>query len=174
MNLPPPVISLPPNFLLIVFLQTSSTPASLLSPGPLASPGSFFPPVCHSCLVSSPSSPPPVNSYGDDDSSSSSGSEEEVQKQFEISVSRSQSFRVPKSGETQTRQVSVSRRQKFSRLSDQEEGSTEPSEEEGVTLKRSCWNATFVWFKKFIIAIIFSSKSESFKKISSQFSEVQQ
>lgn len=114
-----------------------------------------------------------MNSYGDDDDSSSSGSEEEVQKQFEISVSRSQSFRVPKSGETQTRQVSVSRRQKFSRLSDQEEGSTEPSEEEGVTLKHSCWKTTFVWFKKFIIAIIFSSKSESFKKISSQFSEVQ-
>lgn len=168
MNLPPPVISLPPNFLLIVFLQTSSTPASLLSTGPLASPGSFSPGVSFLFFVSSPSSPPPVNSYGDDDSSSSSGSEEEVQKQFEISVSRSQSFRVPKSGETQTRQVSISRRQKFSRLSDQEEGSTEPSEEEGVTLKHSCWNTTFVWFKKFIISIIFSSKSESFKKISSQ------
>lgn len=73
-----------------------------------------------------------VNSYGDDDSSSSSGSEEEVQKQFEISVSRSQSFRVPKSGEAPTRQVSVSRRQKFSRLSDQEEGSTEPSDQEDM------------------------------------------
>lgn len=75
-----------------------------------------------------------MNSYGDDDTSSSSGSEDEVQKQFEISVSRSQSFRVPKSSEAPTRQVSVSRRQKFSRLSDQEEGSTEPSDCEGATL----------------------------------------
>nr|XP_046269224.1 synaptotagmin-16 isoform X2 [Scatophagus argus] len=72
-----------------------------------------------------------VNSYGDDedDGSSSSDSEEEVLKQFEISVSRSQSFRTAasKSSEQQT-QLPLGRRHKFSRLSDQEEGSTEPSD----------------------------------------------
>ncbi|XP_030299502.1 synaptotagmin-16 isoform X2 [Sparus aurata] len=76
-----------------------------------------------------------VNSYGDDedDGSSSSDSEEEVLKQFEISVSRSQSFRnaASNSGEQQqqqTTQLALGRRHKFTRLSDQEEGSTEPSD----------------------------------------------
>ncbi|XP_068573731.1 synaptotagmin-16 isoform X2 [Cebidichthys violaceus] len=77
-----------------------------------------------------------VSSYGDDDDDdgvSSSDSEEEVLKQFEISVSRSQSFRISTAAaaanisEQQT-QTSLGRRHKFSRLSDQEEGSTEPSD----------------------------------------------
>ncbi|XP_035465367.2 synaptotagmin-16 isoform X2 [Scophthalmus maximus] len=73
-----------------------------------------------------------VNSYGDDDGVSSSDSEDEVQKQFEISVSRSQSFRgaPPSGGEqpAQPSQLALGRRHKFTRLSDQEEGSTEPSD----------------------------------------------
>ncbi|XP_028677803.1 synaptotagmin-16 isoform X3 [Erpetoichthys calabaricus] len=73
-----------------------------------------------------------VNSYGDDeDLSTSSDSEEEVIKQFEISVSRSQSFR---SGVNEKAiQAGSERRQKFTRLlSNQEEGSTEASECEDV------------------------------------------
>lgn len=77
-----------------------------------------------------------VSSYGedDDDERSSSDSEDEVLKQFEISVSRSQSFRnsvaAANSGEQQPKQtqLSLGRRHKFTRLSDQEEGSTEPSD----------------------------------------------
>ncbi|XP_023117385.1 synaptotagmin-16 isoform X1 [Amphiprion ocellaris] len=75
-----------------------------------------------------------VNSYGDDDDddgSSSSDSEDEILKQFEISVSRSQSFRTAaNSGEQQQQhqQQALGRRHKFTRLSDQEEGSTEPSD----------------------------------------------
>ncbi|XP_032356524.1 synaptotagmin-16 isoform X2 [Etheostoma spectabile] len=76
-----------------------------------------------------------VSSYGDDDDvdegSSSSDSEAEVLKQFEISVSRSQTFRTPAaadSSEQQQTQLSLGRRHKFTRLSDQEEGSTEPSD----------------------------------------------
>ncbi|XP_008281640.1 synaptotagmin-16 [Stegastes partitus] len=78
-----------------------------------------------------------VNSYGDDDddASSSSDSEDEVLKQFEISVSRSQSFRTAAAaaaggGEQQQhhQQLALGRRHKFTRLSDQEEGSTEPSD----------------------------------------------
>ncbi|XP_020483022.1 synaptotagmin-16 isoform X1 [Labrus bergylta] len=74
-----------------------------------------------------------VNSFGDDeDDVSSSDSEDEVLKQFEISVSRSQSFRTAAthSGEQQAHQTQVAsgRRHKFTRLSDQEEGSTEPSD----------------------------------------------
>ncbi|KAF3700721.1 Synaptotagmin-16 Chr14Syt Synaptotagmin 14-like protein Synaptotagmin XIV-related protein [Channa argus] len=75
-----------------------------------------------------------VNSYGEDDDSgsSSSNSEDEVLKQFEISVSRSQSFRTAaaKGGEQQSHhtQLALGRRHKFTRLSDQEEGSTEPSD----------------------------------------------
>ncbi|XP_037342049.2 synaptotagmin-16 isoform X2 [Pungitius pungitius] len=74
-----------------------------------------------------------VSSYGDEDEDggvSSSGSEEEVLKQFEISVSRSQSFRTSTAAnliELQA-QTALGRRHKFSRLSDQEEGSTEPSD----------------------------------------------
>lgn len=134
MNLPSPFVSLPPDPLLMVgflLLQTSSTSSSrcfLLA-------FSTFPRVIPwSPLLPAPSA---VNSYGDDDTSSSSGSEDEVQKQFEISVTRSQSFRAGKSGEAPTRQVSVSRRQKFSRLSDQEEGSTEPSDCGGETFQNS-------------------------------------
>ncbi|XP_069391244.1 synaptotagmin-16 isoform X3 [Paralichthys olivaceus] len=73
-----------------------------------------------------------VNSYGDNDGLSSSDSEEEVLKQFEISVSRSQSFRstAVSGGEqpAQQSQPALGRRHKFTRLSDQEEGSTEPSD----------------------------------------------
>uniref|UniRef100_A0A4W4FJK7 C2 domain-containing protein n=1 Tax=Electrophorus electricus TaxID=8005 RepID=A0A4W4FJK7_ELEEL len=72
-----------------------------------------------------------VNSYGDDDEvSSSSDSEDEIVKRFEISVSRSQSFR---SGATEVSgQSAPGRHHKFERLiSDQEEGSTEPSDCEG-------------------------------------------
>ncbi|KAM4542442.1 synaptotagmin-16 isoform 2-T2 [Odontesthes bonariensis] len=75
-----------------------------------------------------------VNSYGDDDidATSSSDSEDEVLKQFEISVSRSQSFRTAAANSSvelshQT-QLALGRRHKFTRLSDQEEGSTEPSD----------------------------------------------
>lgn len=82
---------------------------------------------------------PAVNSYGDDDGVSSSDSEDEVQKQFEISVSRSQSFRgaPPSGGEqpAQPSQLALGRRHKFTRLSDQEEGSTEPSDCEGVLVQ---------------------------------------
>lgn len=74
-----------------------------------------------------------VNSYGDDEEEvSSSDSEDEVLKQFEISVSRSQSFRAAatQGSEQQSHQtqLSLGRRHKFTRLSDQEEGSTEPSD----------------------------------------------
>ncbi|XP_072221664.1 synaptotagmin-16 isoform X1 [Leuresthes tenuis] len=75
-----------------------------------------------------------VNSYGDDDidATSSSDSEDEVLKQFEISVSRSQSFRTAAANSSlelshQT-QLALGRRHRFTRLSDQEEGSTEPSD----------------------------------------------
>ncbi|KAI1895373.1 hypothetical protein AGOR_G00105620 [Albula goreensis] len=69
-----------------------------------------------------------VNSYGDDeDQSTSSDSEDEIIKQFEISVSRSQSFRAGTAESAQ--QVASARHHKFTRLvSDQEEGSTEPSD----------------------------------------------
>ncbi|XP_065152354.1 synaptotagmin-16 isoform X1 [Paramisgurnus dabryanus] len=69
-----------------------------------------------------------VNSYGDDgEISSSSGSEDELAKQFEISVSRSQSFR---SGVTELNtQNAPGEQHKFKRLlSDQDEESTEPSD----------------------------------------------
>ncbi|XP_042625287.1 synaptotagmin-16-like isoform X2 [Cyprinus carpio] len=69
-----------------------------------------------------------VNSYGDDgEISSSSDSDDELAKQFEISVSRSQSFRSGVS-ELDT-QNAPGQLHKFKRLlSDQEEGSTEPSD----------------------------------------------
>ncbi|XP_046724897.1 synaptotagmin-16 isoform X2 [Silurus meridionalis] len=72
-----------------------------------------------------------VNSYGDDgEISSSSDSEEEIVKRFEISVSRSQSFR---SGISEvTTQSAPGRERKFERLLPEqevkEEGSTEPSD----------------------------------------------
>ncbi|XP_024133017.1 synaptotagmin-16 [Oryzias melastigma] len=75
-----------------------------------------------------------VSSYGydGDAASSSSDSEDEVLKQFEISVSRSQSFRVAAAsgGPEPPHQthLPLSRRHKFTRLSEQEEGSTEPSD----------------------------------------------
>ncbi|KAI5611702.1 synaptotagmin-16 isoform X2, partial [Silurus asotus] len=78
-----------------------------------------------------------VNSYGDDgEISSSSDSEEEIVKRFEISVSRSQSFR---SGISEvTTQSAPGRERKFERLLPEqevkEEGSTEPSDcEEGLS-----------------------------------------
>ncbi|XP_008068572.1 synaptotagmin-16 [Carlito syrichta] len=57
----------------------------------------------------------PVNSFGDDEElSTSSDSDEEVIKQFEISVSRSQSFR---SGASEKgKQAKLEQKQKFSRL----------------------------------------------------------
>lgn len=79
-----------------------------------------------------------MNSYGDDDddASSSSDSEDEILRQFEMSVSRSQNFRTAAAniGEQQPQQThpSLGRRHKFTRLSDQEEGSTEPSDCEGT------------------------------------------
>ncbi|XP_060780561.1 synaptotagmin-16 isoform X2 [Neoarius graeffei] len=76
-----------------------------------------------------------VNSYGDNgEISSSSDSEEEIVKRFEISVSRSQSFR---SGISEvTTQSAPGQQRKFERLlpEQEEEGSTEPSDcEEGVS-----------------------------------------
>ncbi|XP_078516455.1 synaptotagmin-16 isoform X2 [Lissotriton helveticus] len=69
-----------------------------------------------------------VNSFGEDeDLTTSSDSDEEVIKQFEISVSRSQSFRSAVS--EKATQAGSERKQKFSRLlSNHEEGSTEASE----------------------------------------------
>ncbi|XP_037550742.1 synaptotagmin-16 [Nematolebias whitei] len=75
-----------------------------------------------------------VSSYGDedDDVTSSSDSEDQVLKQFEISVSRSQSFRSAAAYAgvevSHKAQLQLGRRHKFARLSDQEEGSTEPSD----------------------------------------------
>ncbi|XP_016894266.1 synaptotagmin-16 isoform X2 [Cynoglossus semilaevis] len=92
-----------------------------------------------------------VNSYGatdeDEDDLTSSDSGDEVLKQFEISVSRSQSFRcatpaaAPAAvGEDEQRsqkaQHSLGRRHKFTRLSEQEEGSTEPSDCEEMEAPR--------------------------------------
>lgn len=76
----------------------------------------------------------PVNSYGEDeDLTTSSDSDDEVIKQFEISVSRSQSFR---SGVSEKgTQAGSERRPKFNRLlSNHEEYSTEASECEGTIL----------------------------------------
>ncbi|XP_064179987.1 synaptotagmin-16-like isoform X1 [Anguilla rostrata] len=71
-----------------------------------------------------------VNSYGDDeDQSTSSDSEDEIIKQFEISVSRSQSFRSGAGAAEAGQPSAPGQRHKFTRLlSDQEEGSTEPSD----------------------------------------------
>uniref|UniRef100_H3BFL2 Synaptotagmin 16 n=1 Tax=Latimeria chalumnae TaxID=7897 RepID=H3BFL2_LATCH len=70
----------------------------------------------------------PVNSYGDDEElTTSSDSDEEVIKQFEISVSRSQSFRSAVS--EKGTQAGSERRPKFTRLlSNHDEYSTEASE----------------------------------------------
>ncbi|XP_062902392.1 synaptotagmin-16-like isoform X3 [Mobula hypostoma] len=73
-----------------------------------------------------------VNSYGDDEElTTSTDSDEEVIKQFEFSVSRSQSFRSTIS--EKVTQAGLERRQKFNRLpSNHEEFSTEASEVEGT------------------------------------------
>lgn len=73
-----------------------------------------------------------VNSYGEDDElTTSSDSDEEVFKQFQISVSRSQSFRSMVS--EKATQAGSEGKQKFSRLlSNHEELSTEASECEGI------------------------------------------
>ncbi|XP_072094867.1 synaptotagmin-16-like isoform X1 [Mobula birostris] len=73
-----------------------------------------------------------VNSYGDDEElTTSTDSDEEVIKQFEFSVSRSQSFRSTISDKVT--QAGLERRQKFNRLpSNHEEFSTEASEVEGT------------------------------------------
>ncbi|XP_078090357.1 synaptotagmin-16-like isoform X1 [Mustelus asterias] len=70
-----------------------------------------------------------VNSYGDDEElTTSTDSDEEVIKQFEFSVSRSQSFR-----STVSEKAGLERRQKFNRLpSNHEEFSTEASEVEDI------------------------------------------
>lgn len=90
-----------------------------------------------------------VNSYGEDeDLTTSSDSDDEVIKQFEISVSRSQSFR---SGVSEKgTQVGSECRPKFNRLlSNHEEYSTEASECEGTNrlfvfwkLKKKCMRGT--------------------------------
>ena len=74
-----------------------------------------------------------VNSYGDDgEQTSSSDSEDDVAKQFEISMSRSQSFRSA-ANEASGTQGGPGGHHKFTRLlSDQEEGTTEPSDCEGM------------------------------------------
>ncbi|XP_076002760.1 synaptotagmin-16 isoform X2 [Genypterus blacodes] len=77
-----------------------------------------------------------VNSYGDD-ATSSSDSDAETLKQFEISVSRSLSFRNTSAngGEPQTQSSQpASGRHKFTRF-DQEEGNTEPSDCEDMEAK---------------------------------------
>ncbi|XP_078418370.1 synaptotagmin-16-like isoform X2 [Cetorhinus maximus] len=70
-----------------------------------------------------------VNSYGDDEElTTSTDSDEEVIKQFEFSVSRSQSFR-----STVSEKAGLEHRQKFNRLpSNHEEYSTEASEVEDI------------------------------------------
>ncbi|XP_030575210.1 synaptotagmin-16, partial [Archocentrus centrarchus] len=87
-----------------------------------------------------------VNSYGDDDddASSTSDSEDEVLRQFEMSVSRSQNFRTAAANiseqQPQQTHLSLGRRHKFTRLSDQEEGSTEPSDcEETAAQSQQCF-----------------------------------
>ncbi|KAM7376422.1 hypothetical protein PAMP_006157 [Pampus punctatissimus] len=81
-----------------------------------------------------------MNSYGDDDGTSSSDSEEEVLKQFEISVSHSQSFRKAATNDaeqqSQPTQLALGRRHKFNRLSEQEDGSTEPSDCEAMEAQK--------------------------------------
>lgn len=120
-------------FLKILFFNFCFTPLFTFPHLPLISPSfSYLSPPWFPCVYFLP-----VNSYFDDDdgSSSSSNSEVEILKQFEISVSRSQSFRTAAAsgGEQQSHhtQLALSRRHKFTRLSDQEEGSTEPSDCEG-------------------------------------------
>ncbi|XP_054653355.1 synaptotagmin-16 isoform X3 [Dunckerocampus dactyliophorus] len=79
-------------------------------------------------------------SGGNDGAGTSSDSDNEVMKQFEISVSRSQSLRIsqPKGDDQQHQQQqqqlrrALSRQNKFSRLSKHEEGSTEPSDSEDI------------------------------------------
>ncbi|XP_063803768.1 synaptotagmin-16 isoform X3 [Pseudophryne corroboree] len=75
-----------------------------------------------------------VNSYGEDEElTTSSDSDEEVYKQFQISVSRSQSFRSTVS--EKATQVGTESKQKFSRLlSNHEELSTEASECEDLDI----------------------------------------
>lgn len=75
----------------------------------------------------------PVDSYGDDQElTTSTDSDDDVIKQFEFSVSRSQSFRSTVS-EKVTR-AGLERRQKFNRLpSNREEFSSEASDVEGTT-----------------------------------------
>ncbi|XP_035284738.1 synaptotagmin-16 isoform X2 [Anguilla anguilla] len=96
---------------------------SLVRGSPVTCPVSFLSPVCV-CVL------PVVNSYGDDeDQSTSSDSEDEIIKQFEISVSRSQSFRSGAGAAEAGQPSAPGQRHKFTRLlSDQEEGSTEPSD----------------------------------------------
>ncbi|KAM9354797.1 synaptotagmin-16 [Pholidichthys leucotaenia] len=81
-----------------------------------------------------------VNSDEDDDATSSADSEDEVLRQFEISVSRSQSFRAPRTNlneqQSQHTHLALGRRHKFTRLSDQEEGSTEPSDCEEMAAQK--------------------------------------
>ncbi|XP_063040247.1 synaptotagmin-16 [Engraulis encrasicolus] len=70
-----------------------------------------------------------VSSFGNDgEHTSSSDSEDDVAKQFEISVSRSQSFRTS-GNEASATQAAPGHQHKFTRLvSDQEDGTTEPSD----------------------------------------------
>lgn len=81
-----------------------------------------------SCLL-------PVNSFGDDEEPcTSSDSDEEVIKQFEISVSRSQSFRSEAS--KKGKQVGLEQKSKCSHLlSTHEEDNTEVSACKGICMK---------------------------------------
>lgn len=81
-----------------------------------------------------------MSSYGDDDElTTSSDSDEEVYKQFQISVSRSQSFRSNVS--EKATQAGSDSKPKFNRLlSNHEERSTEASECEGIANGRNALN----------------------------------
>lgn len=85
-----------------------------------------------SCLL-------PVNSFGDDEEPcTSSDSDGEVIKQFEISMSRSQSFRSEAS--KKGTQVGLEQKSKFSHLlSTHEEDNTEVSACEGICMKPSLY-----------------------------------
>uniref|UniRef100_A0A3Q3KF82 Synaptotagmin XVI n=2 Tax=Mastacembelus armatus TaxID=205130 RepID=A0A3Q3KF82_9TELE len=137
--LPSPVLLLLLLLLSSPLLSSSSSTSSPLLSSPVL-PSSSSSPLISSPLLSSflhlllisqliPFVTPSVSLC-----TSSSDSGDEVLKQFEISVSRSQSFRTvaAKAGEQQSQQLALGRRHKFTRLSDQEEGSTEPSDCEGV------------------------------------------
>lgn len=110
------------------FIQTNHSCSSIFFyfSGLLISEFLWAPHETHgSCLL-------PVNSFGDDEEPcTSSDSDEEVIKQFEISVSRSQSFHSEAS--EKGKQVGLEQKSKFSHLlSIHEEDNTEVSACEGI------------------------------------------